>query len=298
MSAVSPGALVIFCLRYLPRPSCVMPRWTVTPRLGTSANFIVLFWPGPDRLGEVLADLVRVDVERGGELDVADVVAAEVDVHEARDALGGVGVLVVLDALHEGGRAVADADDGDADLVVLVAGRAVGARPGSVGLAHVSEFLFEKSAGNRPRPGPLVTARPGHAAHALSSRRTWKMRWKTVIDGQRRRARRRPARAARSRRATAPCANTSPIERITTRTARRGDADLALDAERLGAGARVGDHQRDEHGDDARPPPANVVAAVGEVRADGGRARCPPRVRSSVESRNAPNGVPLPDIRE
>jgi hypothetical protein len=35
-----------------------------------------------DRLGEVLADLVLVDVEGGDELDVADVVAAEVDVHE------------------------------------------------------------------------------------------------------------------------------------------------------------------------------------------------------------------------
>ncbi len=56
---------------------------------------------GPDRLAEVLADLRRVDVERAGELDVADVVAAEVDVHEARDGLVGVGVLVVLDALHE-----------------------------------------------------------------------------------------------------------------------------------------------------------------------------------------------------
>src|SRR6185312_14718388 len=30
----------------------------------------------------------------------------------------------------------------------------------------------------------------------------------------------------------------------------RGDPDLALDAERLGAGAGVGDHQRGEHGDD------------------------------------------------
>ena len=38
----------------------------------------------PDRLGEVLADLVGGDVEGGGELDVADVVAAEVDVHQAR----------------------------------------------------------------------------------------------------------------------------------------------------------------------------------------------------------------------
>jgi hypothetical protein len=31
--------------RYLPMPSWVMPRWTLTPRLGTSANFTVLFWP-------------------------------------------------------------------------------------------------------------------------------------------------------------------------------------------------------------------------------------------------------------
>ena len=46
MSTVEPSALVIFSLRYLPRPSCVMPRWTGTPRCGTSSvNLIVLFWP-------------------------------------------------------------------------------------------------------------------------------------------------------------------------------------------------------------------------------------------------------------
>ncbi len=46
MSAVSPGAFVIFSLRYLPRPSCVIPRYTGTPSLrGTLANFIVLFSP-------------------------------------------------------------------------------------------------------------------------------------------------------------------------------------------------------------------------------------------------------------
>ena len=37
---------------------------------------------GDDRLGEVATDLLAVDVERGDELDVADVVAAEVDVHQ------------------------------------------------------------------------------------------------------------------------------------------------------------------------------------------------------------------------
>ena len=45
MSAVWPGALVIFSFRYLPRPSWVMPRCTLTPSFGTSENFIVLFWP-------------------------------------------------------------------------------------------------------------------------------------------------------------------------------------------------------------------------------------------------------------
>ena len=72
-----------------------------------------------DGLREVLADLLGVDVEGRHELDVADVVAAEVDVHEARDELVVRGVAVVVDALHERGGAVADADDGDADAPVL-----------------------------------------------------------------------------------------------------------------------------------------------------------------------------------
>jgi hypothetical protein len=80
---------------------------------------------GEDGLGEVLAHLRAVDVEGGGELDVAHVVAAEVDVHEAGNRFGGIGVAVVLDALDEGRRAVADADDGDADLLLLIAAAAV-----------------------------------------------------------------------------------------------------------------------------------------------------------------------------
>ncbi len=42
---------------------------------------------GVDRLAQVLADLVDIDVEGGGELDVADVIAAEVDVHQTGDEL-------------------------------------------------------------------------------------------------------------------------------------------------------------------------------------------------------------------
>ena len=42
---------------------------------------------GPDRVGDVAADLVGVDVEGRGELDVADVVAADIHVHEPRHGL-------------------------------------------------------------------------------------------------------------------------------------------------------------------------------------------------------------------
>src|SRR6476660_5491422 len=89
----------------------------------------------PDRLGEVFADLLLVDVEGGDELDVADVVAAQFDVHQARNFLGRIGVLVVLDALDEGVGAVTDTDDRDADLLVL-AGDAVGPAVCSVALTH------------------------------------------------------------------------------------------------------------------------------------------------------------------
>jgi len=46
----------------------------------------------PDRFAEILADLGSVDVEGGRELDVADVVAAEIDVHQAGHLLGRLGV--------------------------------------------------------------------------------------------------------------------------------------------------------------------------------------------------------------
>ena len=47
MSTVEPSALVIFSLRYLPRPSCVIPRCDRDAELGhlPSPSFSVLFCP-------------------------------------------------------------------------------------------------------------------------------------------------------------------------------------------------------------------------------------------------------------
>jgi hypothetical protein len=89
----------------------------------------------PDRLREVFADLLLIDVEGGDELDVADVVAAQFDVHQAGNFVGRIGVFVVLDALDEGVGAVADADDRDADLLIRAAD-AVRAAVCSVALTH------------------------------------------------------------------------------------------------------------------------------------------------------------------
>ena len=45
MSTVGPSDFSMTWDRYLPSPSWVMPRSTLTPRDGTSVNFTVLFWP-------------------------------------------------------------------------------------------------------------------------------------------------------------------------------------------------------------------------------------------------------------
>ena len=133
MSTVEPGALVIFSREVLAEAvvghAALDGDAQVRDVFLDELDRVVL--AGPDRLGEVLADLVRVDVEGGRELDVADVVAAEIDVHQPGHARVGIGVLVVVDALHERVRAVADADDGDPDLLVLVAAVAVASTPSS-----------------------------------------------------------------------------------------------------------------------------------------------------------------------
>jgi hypothetical protein len=64
-----------------------------------------------DRLGQVEADLLGVHVEGGHELDVRDVVVAEGDVHQPGHRPGRVGAAVVLHALDQGARAVADSHD-------------------------------------------------------------------------------------------------------------------------------------------------------------------------------------------
>ena len=77
------------------------PSQHLDPELAHLGELDRVVLPREDRLAEVEADLGGVDVEGGDEVDVAHVVAAEGDVHEARNLVGGIGVPVVLDALHQ-----------------------------------------------------------------------------------------------------------------------------------------------------------------------------------------------------
>ncbi|MPM55692.1 hypothetical protein SDC9_102489 [bioreactor metagenome] len=73
---------------------------------------------GLHRVGEVEADLLRVDVEGGDEVHVVDVVVAELHVHEAGDGVARIGVAVEVHALDQGRGTITDADDGDTDRVI------------------------------------------------------------------------------------------------------------------------------------------------------------------------------------
>ncbi len=56
---------------------------------------------GEDGRGDVQPHLGRADVERGRDLDIADVVAAEIDVHQPRHGLVAMGLGVIGHALNQ-----------------------------------------------------------------------------------------------------------------------------------------------------------------------------------------------------
>ena len=121
MSAVSPGAFSTISREVLADAVVRHAAGDLDAGLRDVGELDRVVRMRPHRVGEVVADLALDDVERRRELDVADVVAAEVDVHEAGDELILVRVLVVLAALEQRVGAVADADDGDAHLAVVLA---------------------------------------------------------------------------------------------------------------------------------------------------------------------------------
>ena len=151
-----------------------------------------------DRSWPTLRD---VDVEGRRELDVADVVAAQVDVHQARDELVRAGVLVVLDALHEGRGAVAHADDGDVDGVAhgQISSRVRCTLHKVVSCFYTKHAISVKSRSDEPPPGRIRCASP-----PASARRSARPRRPAPRARPRRRARRVGARGRRGGRPLGP----------------------------------------------------------------------------------------------
>ena len=135
-----------------------MPRCTGTFSLGISSpSFSVLFWPEKIASERSLPTFSE-SMSKAAENSMSrDVVAAQVDVHQAGYGLRRVGVLVVVHALHERARAVADADDRHPDLLSLVSGAAAIAVRRSRCGAHFEVFPFSKI----QAPASVAQARAG-----------------------------------------------------------------------------------------------------------------------------------------
>ena len=77
MSAVAPGRFGDDFAEILAQPVVGHAALDGHAQVRHVANLMVLLGAAEDRLGQVLAHLVLVDVKGGGELDVADVIAAQ-----------------------------------------------------------------------------------------------------------------------------------------------------------------------------------------------------------------------------
>ena len=99
-------------------PSRVGPRCTVTSVGGTSAILMVLFSEAKIASDRSKPTFLASTSNAATNLTSRTWYWPELDVHQAGDGRVLVGVLVVLHALHQRGRAVADADNGDPHLGV------------------------------------------------------------------------------------------------------------------------------------------------------------------------------------
>jgi hypothetical protein len=71
---------------------------------------------GIDGFGKVFADLVLIDIDSGHKLDIINMIAAQVDMHEPGDGIGIPGIAVVIDSLDQGRRTVPYPDDCNIDF--------------------------------------------------------------------------------------------------------------------------------------------------------------------------------------
>ena len=71
----------------------------------------------PDGFAQIFADFAFDNIESGRELNIANVVAAKVDVHQPRYFVVFIGIAVIMDTLHQRIGTVAYANNGDTYFV-------------------------------------------------------------------------------------------------------------------------------------------------------------------------------------
>ena len=88
-------------------------------QFGDIAELVGVVGEGINGFGQVLAHLGIDDIEGGGELNITDVITAQVDVHQAGDAVAVLGILIKMNPLDERGGTVTHPDDGYAHFFIF-----------------------------------------------------------------------------------------------------------------------------------------------------------------------------------
>ncbi len=71
------------------------------PQRGNIAEFEGVVWLGKDGLCYVLPHLILIDVKGCNEVDIADVIAPQIYMHQSRDEVGLNSVTVVMYSLYK-----------------------------------------------------------------------------------------------------------------------------------------------------------------------------------------------------
>ena len=97
----APGRLLDHVAQVLAQPVVRHPALHLHARVRNVGELVGVVLPGEHRLGQVLADLVGVDVDRHRHVDVVDVIAPRDGVHDPGNLVPFLNVPVKLQPLHE-----------------------------------------------------------------------------------------------------------------------------------------------------------------------------------------------------
>ena len=84
----------------LPQPIMCHAAVYLCIEFGNICKAIRIIWGSVNSLTDIFAHFILINVKSGSELDIVDVVASKIDMHQARNKILWLCLTIVMDALH------------------------------------------------------------------------------------------------------------------------------------------------------------------------------------------------------